>query len=48
MWNNRIAETTCYIVTEKLKKSMFVNNELKIATSEEKDAILKKIEGKKY
>ena len=46
MWNNRIAETTCYIVTEKLKKSMFVNNELKIATSEEKDAILRKNRGK--
>lgn len=46
MWNNKIAETTCYIVTEKLKKSMFVNNELKIATLEEKDAILRKNRGK--
>ena len=46
MWNNKIAETTCYIVTEKLKKSMFVNNELKIATSEEKDDILRKNRGK--
>ena len=42
MWNNKIAKTTCYIVTEKLKKSMFVNNELKIATLEEKDAVLRK------
>ena len=46
MWNNKIAETTCYIVTERLKKSMFVNNELKIATSEEKDDILRKNRGK--
>ena len=46
LWNNRIAETTCYIVTEKLKKSMFENNELKIATLEEKDAILRKNRGK--
>ena len=42
LWNNRIAKTTCYIVTERLKKSMFVNNELKITTLEEKDAILRK------
>ena len=46
MWNNKIAETTCYIVTERLKKSMFVNNELKIATLEEKDDILRKNRGK--
>ena len=46
LWNNKIAKTTCYIVTEKLKKSMFVNNELKIATLEEKDAILRKNRGK--
>ena len=46
MWNNKIAETTCYIVTEKLKKSMFVNNELKITTLEEKDDILRKNRGK--
>ena len=46
LWNNRIAETTCYIVTEKLKKSMFENNELKIATLKEKDAILRKNRGK--
>ena len=46
LWNNRIAETICYIVTEKLKKSMFENNELKIATLEEKDAILRKNRGK--
>ena len=46
LWNNRIAETTCYIVTEKLKKSMFENNELKIATLEEKDDILRKNRGK--
>ena len=46
MWNNKIAETTCYIVTEKLKKSMFVNNELKITTLEEKDAVLRKNRGK--
>ena len=46
LWNNKIAKTTCYIVTEKLKKSMFVNNELKIATLEEKDDILRKNRGK--
>ena len=46
MWNNKIAETTCYIVTERLKKSMFVNNELKITTLEEKDAVLRKNRGK--
>lgn len=46
LWNNRIAETTCYIVTEKLKKSMFENNELKITTLEEKDDILRKNRGK--
>ena len=46
MWNNKIAETTCYIVTERLKKFMFVNNELKITTLEEKDAILRKNRGK--
>lgn len=46
LWNNRIAKTTCYIVTERLKKSMFVNNELKITTLEEKDAILRKNRGK--
>ena len=46
LWNNRIAETTCYIVTEKLKKPMFENNELKIATLEEKDDILRKNRGK--
>ena len=46
LWNNKIAETTCYIVTEKLKKSMFVNNELKITTLEEKDAVLRKNRGK--
>lgn len=45
MWNNKIAETTCYIVTERLKKSL-VNNELKITTLEEKDAILRKNRGK--
>ena len=46
MWNNKIAKTTCYIVTERLKKSMFVNNELKITTLEEKDDILRKNRGK--
>ena len=46
LWNNKIAETTCYIVTERLKKSMFVSNELKITTLEEKDAILRKNKGK--
>ena len=46
MWNNKIAKTTCYIVTEKLKKSMFVNNELKITTLEEKNDILRKNRGK--
>ena len=46
MWNNKIAKTTCYIVTERLKKSIFVNNELKITTLEEKDAILRKNRGK--
>ena len=46
MWNNKIAKTTCYIVTERLKKSMFVNNELKITTLEEKDAVLRKNRGK--
>jgi len=46
MWNNKIAKTTCYIVTERLKKSMFENNELKITTLEEKDAILRKNRGK--
>ncbi len=45
LWNNRIAETICYIVTERLKKSL-VNNELKITTLEEKDAILRKNRGK--
>ena len=35
-----------YIVTERLKKSMFVNNELKITTLEEKDDILRKNRGK--
>ena len=46
LWNNKIAKTTCYIVTERLKKSMFVNNELKITTLEEKDAVLRKNRGK--
>ena len=45
LWNNRITETICYIVTERLKKSL-VNNELKITTLEEKDAILRKNRGK--
>ena len=41
MWNNIISKTTCYIITERLKKLKFPNNKLEIITLEEKAAVLK-------
>ena len=40
-WNNMNSKTTCYIITERLKKLKFPNNKLEIITLEEKAAVLK-------